>query len=84
MNKSKKVANWAWIGSFFIVFSIVNLVVYLLTGSGLDSRMNHSVKGGLAVLGSVVFFVMGIVCLGIWLLLKTTRASKQDRNRWRQ
>jgi hypothetical protein len=70
MSKSNNTSNWAWIGCGFVVFSFVNFVAFLLTGSGLPSRMHNQVKGGWAVLGSVAFFVLGSLCLGIWVLLK--------------
>ena len=64
MAKSSKNTNWGCIGVGFIVFSIANFVVYLLTGSGIASRMGHNVKGEWAVLGSAVFFVLGLAILG--------------------
>jgi len=73
MAKSSKNTNWGCIGVGFIVFSIANFVVYLLTGSGIASRMGHNVKGEWAVLGSAVFFVLGLAILGGWLLLKMLR-----------
>lgn len=77
MVKSRKDTNWGCIGLAFILFSLFNFVVYLMTGSGLTSRMGHQVKGGFAVLGSAVFFVLGLFLIGVWLLLKMTRGSRR-------
>jgi hypothetical protein len=76
MAKPRKDTNWGCIGLAFILFALFNFVVYLMTGSGITSRMGHEVKGGLAVLGSAVFFLLGLLLIGIWLLLKMTRGKR--------
>jgi hypothetical protein len=76
MAKPRKKVNWGCIGLAFMLFALFNFVVYLMTGSGITSRMGHEVKGGLAVLGSAAFFVLGLLFIGIWLLLKMTRVRR--------
>ncbi len=62
--------NWGLGGCSLIVFALVNFVVFLVTGSGLSSRMGHQVKGWWAVLGSIAFLVLGLLCLLVWLIRK--------------
>ena len=71
--------SWGLVGITFIVFAGVNFVVFLLTGSGLTSRMGHQVKGWWAVLGSLVFFALGLLSLFISSALKFLRPRRRRR-----
>jgi hypothetical protein len=70
MGGRSKISNWAWTGSGFIVSSILSFIKLLYTGSGFGPRFGHDLRGGSAVLFSVVFFFLGLLLLFIWAALK--------------
>ena len=76
-----KPTSWGLGGCTFILFALVNFAVFLVTGSGLSSRMGHQVKGWWSVLGSVVFLVLGLLCLLIWLIKKMSGRSERKFRR---
>jgi len=79
MNKSMRSADWARLGLVSIFISLLNLYVYLQKGIGLTSRMGHKIKGLAAVLATSMFFIFGLICLGVWLMKRPSRRTGKQR-----
>jgi len=47
MGGRSKISNWAWMGSGFIVSSILSFIKLLYTGSGFGPRFGHDLRGEL-------------------------------------
>jgi hypothetical protein len=73
---ARKSVNWGCLGLGFILFAVINFMVFLVTGSGVSSRMGHQVSGDLAIFGSIAFFVLGMLSITVWLAIKLFRGMR--------